>query len=106
MKLNESLIAALVEVERVLVRHSESDDCPPRADRPKYSVRRAVRSETREKREKLLEGLDSDVRTAHWAIARAVAEAAEWREYAALLAEPAPSSAVSPAQRLLFGGNQ
>lgn len=86
MKINESLLAALIGIERVLVRHSEGDDCPPYADKPEYSVRRAIRSEFREKRERLLDGIDSDVRTVHWVIARAEAESAEWRAYAASLA--------------------
>ncbi len=82
MKINEELIAELVKIDRVIVRHSEDMSMPQRGDAPPYAVRCAVRSEQRAKREQLLGRLDTFEREAHSAIARAEAEAAEWREYA------------------------
>lgn len=85
-KLNESLIAQLVQIERAVVRHSESADLFHLRANESYEARRAVRAEMRAKREKLLEGLAGFDRAAYFAIARAEAEATEWRAVATSLA--------------------
>lgn len=85
--LNERLIADLVKIERVVVRNSESADLTYlRANDSSYEARRAVRGEMRAKREELLKGLSGFDRAAYFAIARAEAEAAEWRAVATSLA--------------------
>lgn len=86
IRVDESLIARLIEVERRALRVSLSASAPPseaRADELSYPQSFAVLAGCRAERAELTKHLDSPVRTVHLAIARAEAEAAAWREYAA-----------------------
>jgi len=85
MKLNETVIRELVAIEREVIRASESVDLRPLRQVATHDQRRATLSEARRRREALneRERMDAEVWAAHRGIARAEAEAIEWREYAA-----------------------
>lgn len=83
MTLDESLIAALTEQARIRVRHSEGSDAPPRADRPDYDKRRALRHAARLVEHRLVARLGYNDELVYLAIARARAMEIEWRTFAA-----------------------
>jgi hypothetical protein len=85
MKLNETVIRELVAIEREVIHASDSIDLRPLRQVATREQQRATLSEARRRREALneRERMDAEVWAAHRGIARAEAEAIEWREYAA-----------------------
>ncbi len=88
--IDESIISALVDIEREAVRASELADLSPLRGYETREQRFAALASARQRRLALYDRfgvhMNNDVWTAYRGIARAEAEAIEWRAYAARLA--------------------